>query len=259
VVKISIITVCYNSIKTIEDTINSVYYQDFIDIEYIIIDGGSNDGTNEIIINNIDKVDKYISENDEGLYDAINKGIEISTGDIIGILNSDDTFSSNDVVSLIVKCFEENEIDVLFGDIAFVGGDYSIKRKYSSKYWKPSLLKYGYMPAHPTFYCRKELFNRYGNYSLNYKIAADFELIARFFTKNRDIKYLYIPYIMVYMKLGGISTSGFKSKITILSEIMMACRSNEIKTSFFHLSLKYLFKGIIFIIQKIYLFFNDKF
>lgn len=253
-IKISIITVCYNSEKTIEDAINSVYLQDYKNIEYIIIDGESSDSTNSIILKNIDKIDKYISEKDNGLYDAINKGIFYSTGDIIGILNSDDTFANSNIVSSIASYFSNNNLDVLFADIAFVNSKYQLKSFYSSKYWNPSLLKFGFMPAHPTFYCKKNLFNKYGFYSLDYKIAADFELIVRFFKNENKINFLYIPRIFVFMKLGGLSTRGIKSKFIILREIMKACKANKLKTNYFFLLIKYIFKFFIYSYQSLFSF-----
>jgi hypothetical protein len=249
--KISIITVCFNSENTIQDTINSVIMQDYNNIEYIIIDGDSTDKTNEIIEKNISNVHKYISEKDHGLYDAINKGIEISTGDIIGILNSDDTYSSTKIISKIAECFSNRDLQLLYADIAFVDNNLSLKRIYSSKYWKPNLLKYGFMPAHPTFYCRKELYNKYGLYKLNYKIAADFELIARFFTINKNLIYMYVPHIFVNMKLGGLSTNSFKSKLIIINEIMNACRTNAIQTNYIFLFSKYFIKSLLYFIELI--------
>ena len=243
--KISIITVCFNSEKTIQDTINSVYTQDYKNIEYIIIDGNSTDETNSIIQKNITKIHKYISEKDYGLYDAINKGISLSTGEIIGILNSDDTFSSTTVLSNIANHFINTNIDLLFADIVFVDNNYKTKRVYSSKYWTPRLLKYGFMPAHPSFYCKKDIYINYGYYKINYKIAADFEFIARLFNNNNKVLYLYVQDIFVQMKIGGISTKGIKSKLVIISEIMKACRTNGIKTNYFLLYSKYFIKFIM--------------
>ena len=256
--KISIITVCFNSEKTIQDTIDSVFYQDYINIEYIIIDGNSTDNTNSIIQNNITKIDKYITENDYGLYDAINKGISLSTGDIIGLLNSDDTFSTTTVVSNIAKHFDNHNIDLLFGDIVFVDNHYKTKRIYSSKYWKPNLLKYGFMPAHPSIYCKKQVFSKFGYYKINYKIAADFEFIARLFSKENNISYLYVSNIFVQMKIGGISTKGIKSKLIIITELMNACKVNEIKTSYFLLLSKYLIKLFLHIKYIFNLFKDEK-
>ncbi len=256
--KISIITVCFNSEKTIQDTINSVHSQDYKNIEYIIIDGNSIDKTNSIIQKNISKIDKYISEKDLGLYDAINKGISLSTGDIIGILNSDDTFTTSTVVSNIAKHFNNFKVDLIFADIVFIDNNYKTKRVYSSKYWTPSLLKYGFMPAHPSFYCKKDIYTNYGNYEINYKIAADFEFIARLFNKQNKILYLYVPDIFVQMKIGGLSTKGIKSKLIIISEIMKACKANGIKTTYLLLYSKYIIKFILHINYTFSIFKNGK-
>ena len=257
-IKISIITVCFNSEKTIQETIDSVNSQDYSNIEYIIIDGNSIDNTNEIIKKNINKVDKSVSEKDNGLYDAINKGIAISSGEIIGILNSDDTFTSTNVVSKISKYFGNTSIDVLFADVSFVNNNYKKQRVYSSKSWKPNLLKFGFMPAHPTFYCRTYIYKKYGGYKSNYKIAADFEFIARLFNGNNNISYVYVPNILIQMKIGGISTKGIKSKIIIIWEIMKACKANGIKTNYFLLYSKYFIKGLLHINYILKSFFYEK-
>ena len=237
--KISIITVCLNAESTILETMNSVFLQDYNNIEYIIIDGGSTDNTLNIINNNSEKVSLILSEKDNGLYDAINKGITFANGDIIGILNADDTFVNRNIVNTIMKNFINTNIDLVYGDIAFIDKNNNYKRLYSSKLWNPKYLKYGYMPAHPTFYCRKVLYSEYGNYDIEYKIAADFELISRFFKKSNFINYKYIPEIFVYMKLGGLSTRGLKSKLIIINEIMKACKKNRINTNYFYLTFKY--------------------
>ena len=241
--KISIITVCFNANKTIEQTIISVLSQTYQNIEYIIIDGGSEDGTIGIIKKYSSKVDKIISEKDNGMYDALNKGIKLATGDIIGILNSDDYFSNNNILNLIVCKFNENlELDAIIGDVAFVDKTNKIIRHCSAKKWDISKFRFGNMPPHPSFYCKKYCFDKFGYYNTKFKIAGDFELLLRFFFINK-IHFSHIPKTMVSMNLGGLSTSGVKSTLTINREILDAFKINGLKTNFLYLYLRY-FKKI---------------
>ena len=238
--KISIITVCFNSVETIEETICSVITQSYSNFEYIIIDGGSSDGTLDILLKYKKYITKIIVEKDNGIYDAINKGILLSTGDIIGCLNSDDSFTNNSIIGLINKTFINPQIQMCWGDVNFLNYKGQIVRKYSSAFFNRNKLRFGLMPAHPTFYCKKELFNSSGLYRTDLKIASDFELILRFVTNNYEYSYLHI--IMVNMKIGGISTKGLKSTITIIKEIYFSCKLNGIYTNYFFLVLKYPFK-----------------
>ena len=241
--KISIITVCFNAKKTIEKTINSVLSQTYHNIEYIIIDGGSVDGTIEIIEKYRSKIHKYISESDYGMYDALNKGINFATGDIIGILNSDDYFCNKNILNLIASIFNEKiELDAVIGDIAFINEKNKIIRYCSAKNWNISKFKFGNMPPHPSFYCRKSYFTKYGYYNSNFKIAGDFELFLRFFLIYK-INYSYLPIRMVYMRTGGLSTSGFKSTLIINREIQQAFKINGLKSNIIFLYLRY-FKKI---------------
>lgn len=242
--KVSIITVSFNSRSTIEETILSVLSQDYKNIEYIIIDGKSSDGTVEIINKYSSQVSKFISEPDLGIYDAINKGIKLSSGEIVGILNSDDVLAHPNVISNIVDVFyEKDKTDMVFGDVLFVNAFNKVVRKYSSKNWSPSKLGFGYMPAHPTLYCKRNLFEKYGNYRTDLKIAGDFELIIRYFTKA-NIAFHYIEEVIVIMKIGGVSTRGIMSTIIINNEILKACKLNGVNTSLLKLYLRY-FKKII--------------
>jgi glycosyltransferase involved in cell wall biosynthesis len=239
--KVSIITVSYNSEKTIESTIVSVLNQNYNNIEYIIIDGGSNDNTFNIINNYKNYIDIYISESDNGIYDAINKGIKVSSGDIIGILNSDDVFASIGVISNVIEYLTANQdCDGVYGDVVFVNKNDKIKRYYSSKNWDLDKLKWGFMPAHPSFYCKKSCYQLTGLYSLDYKIASDFDLITRFVLNRYNFKYLNI--IFVKMKLGGISTRGIKSTILINKEISESLIKNNINSNYFYFILKYIYK-----------------
>jgi glycosyltransferase involved in cell wall biosynthesis len=187
-VKISIITVCYNSENTIERTIKSVLSQNYSNIEYIIVDGDSKDRTIQIIEKYKNSIHHFISEKDEGIYDALNKGISMATGDIIGILNSDDIFSNENIISDIAKVFiEKPQLDSIIGNIAFINDKEKIVRVYNSKNWKPKRFEYGFMPPHPSFYCKRELFNKFGGYKKDYKIEIEKKtLFEMFFDKNKE-------------------------------------------------------------------------
>ncbi len=243
--KVSLITATFNSERTLYHTIQSVFNQTYPDIEYIIVDGLSKDNTINIVKeheSSFGKRLKWISEKDKGIYDAMNKGIEMATGDVIGILNSDDFFTANNVVQNVVKLFE-NDIDAVYGDIHFVRSNElnTCVRYYSSKIFKRSLMRYGFMPAHPTFYCRKSCFEKYGLYKTDYKICADFDLLLRFiFVHHISIKYL--PLDMVTMRLGGASTSGIQSHLRIMNEHLRSFKENGIKSNRFLLSLRYFYK-----------------
>jgi glycosyltransferase involved in cell wall biosynthesis len=239
--KFSIITVCYNSENTIRETIESLFSQNYKDIEYILVDGNSKDNTINIVNEYRNKFNIIISENDHGMYDALNKGILAASGDIIGILNSDDIYSNTKVLELLANEFNKNpNFDALIGDVAFKSND-KILRYYSSKNWNPSKFKFGMMPAHPSFYCKRELFYKYGLYDTRFKIAGDFELLLRFFLINK-INYKYLPLQMVDMKLGGLSTSGFKSLYRINKEIKLAFKINSLKSNYIILSFRYFHK-----------------
>lgn len=234
---ISLITVCFNSSKTIEDTLRSVLEQNSIQFEYIVIDGGSTDGTLDIIKKYNEYIDILISERDGGIYDAINKGISKSSGDIIGILNSDDTFAHSMVLSDIDNLFRRNLIDMYWANVNFVNHSNKVIRTYLSSNSPLRLFRFGFMPAHPSFYCKKTLFDMYGFYRTDLKIAADFELLLRFLMNNDN--YYYHNRIIVNMKIGGISTLGIKSNLVILKEIYISCKLNNINTNYFFLLLKY--------------------
>ncbi|NKC17462.1 glycosyltransferase [Pseudoalteromonas sp. S4498] len=240
--KVSIITVCYNSAETIEDTIKSVLSQNYQDIEYIVIDGGSSDETLDIIDKYQDRIATIVSEPDKGIYDAMNKGIKKSTGDIVGILNSDDFYESEDVVSKIVCCFD-SEIDVVHGDLIFVKSDNleKVTRFYSLPNFKPWKLRFGWMPPHPATFIKKSVYDIYGLYKVNYKISADYEAFVRFLFVNK-VNYKHISKVLVRMRDGGVSTSGLKSSMTLNKEIVRACCENGVYTNLFFLTLKLPFK-----------------
>ena len=244
--KISIITVCYNSAATIEKTIHSVASQSYPNIEYIIVDGNSKDHTLAIVKKHEDKVTKWISEPDKGLYDAMNKGVALATGDFIGILNSDDTFHSNTVIAEVVAFHQKNNIDASVGNIVQHKEDGKIVRLYSSKNWQPEKLKIGFMPPHPSILFKKELFEKYGVYDLGFKIGADYELITRFFLKN-TIRWQYSGITTTAMLVGGLSSSGTSSYQLISKEIQKALAMNEIQCSATKIKMRFLWKIIGFL------------
>jgi glycosyltransferase involved in cell wall biosynthesis len=240
--KISLITVSYNAERTIEKTIQSVLNQDYPNVEYIVIDGLSKDGTMQIVNRYKDKIAIVKSEKDKGMYDGINKGIGLATGEIVGILNADDVFATNDILSQVASAFNLNtKIDAVIGDIAFYNEVGKQVRYYSSAKWNPNKFVWGFMPAHPTFYCKRELFNQIGGYRIDFDIAADYELLIRFLKVN-NCSYLYLPLLMVKMNLGGKSTQGWKSTKKINEEILRACQLNGLKSNYIMLYSKYMRK-----------------
>lgn len=248
--KISLITVTYNSAGSLRDTIESILRQTYKDVEYIIVDGLSQDGTVDIV-REYEQVFggrmRWISEKDKGLYDAMNKGINMATGDIVGILNSDDFFTSNTVLQSVAEAFFD-DIDAVYGDIHFVRPSDLSKsvRYYSSRNFRPWALRFGYMPAHPSFYARRELFEKYGVYSLNYRLAADYEMMVRLFRKAK-IRYKYLPVDMVTMRTGGMSTRSVRNRLQLTVEDAKACRENGMYSNFLMCSCKYITKFFEFI------------
>ncbi|TPG40098.1 glycosyltransferase family 2 protein [Flavobacterium pectinovorum] len=244
--KISIITVCYNSAATIEKTILSVAEQTNKNVEYIIVDGNSTDSTLEIIKKHESKITKWISEPDKGLYDAMNKGIEMATGDLIGILNSDDVFNNESVLEEIANFHQKNDTHASVGNISQHKENGKIVRLYSSKFWSPEKLKIGFMPPHPSIFFKKELFNKFGNYELGFKIGADYELITRFFLKN-NISWKYSGITTTAMLVGGLSSSGSASYSLITKEIQKALSMNNIQFSPLKIKGRFLWKIIGFL------------
>jgi len=221
--KISIITVTFNSAITIKNTIESVLHQNYSDIEYIIIDGNSKDNTINIIKQYESKFKgrmHWVSEKDNGMYDAMNKGIRMATGDVIGIINSDDFYHRNDIIEEIAKAFENKEIQATIADVRFVNPDNLEKtvRYYSSKNFSVNRFRFGFMPAHPTFFTYKKNFEKYGYYQTDYKIAADYELLIRFLFTYR-LKYKYLPIDVMKMRTGGMSTASWKSNLLLIKRL----------------------------------------
>lgn len=246
--KISIITVTYNSAKTLQETINSVAMQDYPNIEYIVVDGNSKDRTLEIIKENQDVIHKWISESDRGLYHAMNKGIEMATGDVIGIINSDDFYHRKNSVTRIIAALEKQGVQCAFADIIYVDPENINKtiRYYSSAHFKPWKLRFGFMPAHPTFFTYKKNFEKLGAYKEGYKIGADFELLLRFLFKHR-LSYTYVPIDLLKMRTGGISNRSWKSTIRINVENLRAFKENGLYTNYLFLTSRYFIKAFHFV------------
>ena len=244
--KISIITVCYNSAVTIEKTIQSVAAQTYKNIEYIVVDGNSKDATVTIIKKHEDIITQWVSESDKGLYNAMNKGIVMATGDLIGILNSDDTFYNNTVLEEVAKFHANNNIVASVGNIVQHKEDGKIVRRYSAQNWKPEKLKIGFMPPHPSIFFKKALFHQFGNYNLGFKIGADYELITRFFLKN-NISWAYSGITTTAMLVGGLSSSGTSSYKLITKEIQKALQMNGISYAPFKIKLRFIWKIIGFL------------
>lgn len=241
--KVSLITVSFNSAATIKDTIESIHAQDYSDIEYIIADGNSKDETISIVKSYDTIINKWISEPDKGIYDAMNKAIKMATGEVVGILNSDDFYSATNIISQVAEAFHESTIDAVFGDLVFVDPNNlkKVVRKYSSAKWRPEKFARGFMPAHPTFFVRRKYYDEIGLFKTDYKIAADYELLIRFLYVHK-LNYKYLPINMVTMRKGGVSSNGIMSNIILNDEIIRGCRENGIQTNVFKVYPKYFTK-----------------
>lgn len=248
--KISIVTVVYNCASTIKGCIESVLNQDYDNIEYIVVDGASNDGTVDVIKEYENKITKFISEKDKGIYDAMNKGVKLATGDVVGILNADDFFYAKDTISKIAAAFKkEPNLDATIADIVFVNEDNTrILRHYNARKWRPAKFAWGYMPPHPSFFCKRTMFDKLGLYKTDYKIAADYELLIRYLYVNK-INYRYLPMITTRMRMGGVSTKNLNSIITLNKEIKRACEENKLGTNFLKIYTKYVFKPFEFVLN----------
>ncbi|MFV2004751.1 MAG: glycosyltransferase family 2 protein [Gammaproteobacteria bacterium] len=231
--KVSVITVVFNAADTLADTIKSVVNQDYEDIEHIIIDGGSTDGTVAVLEKFRDKLAIVVSEPDEGIYDAMNKGIALASGTVVGMLNADDWYENESVVSNVVSTFNHDaELDAVYGDIVFVTKDkpHSLVRYWKSQPYKAGLFESGWMPPHPTFFVKKECYNRYGMFDLDFKIQSDFDLTMRFM-QLKKIKTQYIPGVMVKMRMGGVTNNRISNVVKGNYEAYFICKKNGLKVT----------------------------
>jgi glycosyltransferase len=246
--KVSIITIAYNSAETIEDTIRSVVGQDYNNIEYIIVDGASTDQTLGIVKKYGDKVSVLISEKDKGIYDAMNKGINAATGDIIGILNSDDHYTDSKVISDVVAVFNKTACDSLYADLEYVDrGDLNrvIRRWHAGPYRDKMFLR-GWMPPHPTFFAKKKCYDTFGLYNTSLRSAADYELMLRFIHKHK-VSIAYLPRIITRMRAGGQSNVSLRNRLKANMEDRAAWKMNDLKPGFFTLTWKPLSKVFQFL------------
>ena len=235
----------WNNAKTIKDAINSVLNQSYKDIEYIIIDGASTDGTIEIVQSYGDKI-KFISEKDNGLYDAMNKGIRMATGDVVGILNSDDFYASDKILQIVADEFLKGNIDSVYANLEYIDANdpKRVIRYWRSKKYQEGLFRSGWHPAHPTFFVKKEIYEKYGVFDLSFKIAADYELMLRFFEKYKIIS-SYVDEVFVKMRIGGESNKSIKNIIKANMESYMAWKANVLYIN----PLRFLLKPFSKIIQ----------
>ncbi|MGN6492500.1 MAG: glycosyltransferase family 2 protein [Agriterribacter sp.] len=236
--KLSIITATYNSSETIRDTLTCVQQQDYGNVEHIIVDGLSKDNTLNIV-KTFPHVAKIVSEKDKGIYDAMNKGIRCATGDVIGILNSDDVYASKEVLSLVAKAFEDPAVQATYANLEFVlrnDLDKVVRRWKAGTYSKKSFY-YGWMPPHPTFFVRKEVYEKVGLFNINLGSAADYELMLRILLKN-NIPATYINHVLIKMRVGGVSTASLSNRLKANQKDRLAWKVNELQPDFYTLYLK---------------------
>jgi glycosyltransferase len=225
-ITISVVTATWNCAKTLPDCLASVARQNYANREHLLVDGVSTDGTLDVINQHIDQISAFKSERDKGIYDALNKGIQLATGDVVGFLHADDLYASADVLSKIAKAFEDPNICAAYGDLEYVSQQDTSKviRRWQSKPFTPQDLGWGWMPAHPTLYVRRDWYSRIGGFDISYRIAADYLSILKLFTQP-EFKTLYIPDVLVTMRLGGASNKSLKAIIKKSNEDWRALRS----------------------------------
>jgi glycosyltransferase involved in cell wall biosynthesis len=237
--KVSIITVVFNNVATISSAIDSVLSQTHLEKELIIIDGGSTDGTIEIVQSYGQKINVFISEPDNGIYDAMNKGLSLATGDIVSILNSDDFYCGPDVLAKVVAKFRVKHVDGVFGDLDYVHAVDTSKifRRWVSGTYKTGGFLNGWMPPHPTFFVRKSVYDQHGYFDASFRSAGDYELMLRFIHVHK-INVVYIPEVLVNMRAGGVSNAGLKNRLRANMEDRKAWRVNGVKPHFYTMYLK---------------------
>lgn len=238
--KCSIITVAYNSAPTIATTLRSVAAQTLQDVQHIVIDGASPDGTPEVVRAHGGRVAIMVSEPDHGIYDAMNKGLRLASGDIVAFLNADDRYAHAQVLEQVAEAMQREELDALLGDAAFFHAQAPerLVRRYDSGRFRPGRIGWGWMPAHPAAFFRRSVFESVGPFKTDYRIAGDYEWIARAFTAL-PLRYRHEPQVFVHMQTGGISTRGWRSTLQLNQEVLRACRDNGIETNWLKILSKY--------------------
>lgn len=238
--KISVVTVCFNAAKTIAQTIESVACQLHPDVEHIVIDGASTDGTIDIVHGYSGRLALVLSEPDEGIYDAMNKGLDRASGDIVCFLNADDQYASNSVLSRVATLMHQEQLDALMGDVGFFheADPQRMVRRYRSNHFTAARLAWGWMPAHPALFLSRTVVQRVGRFKTDYRIAGDYEFIVRVF-HGQEVRYRHLPEVLVNMQTGGVSTGGFGVKLRLNREVLRACRENGVQTNILKILSKY--------------------
>ncbi len=248
--KVSIVTVCYNAAATIADTLESIALQSFLDVENIVIDGASTDNTLEIVQRYAGRLTQVHSDPDHGVYDAMNKGLALASGEVIGFLNADDVYAGKDVLSRVMAIMEREGLDALLGDVEFFRPEDPARtvRRYRSARFTPDRIAWGWMPAHPALFLRRHVYERFGLFRTDYRIAGDFEFCARIF-RDETLAFRSVPETLVRMRTGGISTGGWRSTLLLNREVMRACRENGIDTNMLKIFSKYPAKVLEFFVK----------
>ena len=242
--KISVITVCYNCAETVGAAVRSVAQQTWPDIEHIIIDGASTDDTLQVIGANSQRIAHCVSEPDAGIYDAMNKGLRLATGEVVAFLNADDYYLDSQVIESAMQLMQAEKLDALYGDVEYFKPQRPDKvfRRYDSSHFATAGIARGWQPAHPALFVKRSLFVRFGVFKTDYRIAGDFEWIARVF-KNTGLLHRHVPQVLARMRTGGASTSGFAASWRLNREMLRACRENHISSSWWQLLLRYPMKA----------------
>lgn len=238
--KISVVTVAYNSAATLARTLHSVASQTHPAVEHIVIDGGSTDATRAVLQEAGGHVSRFVSEPDRGIYDAMNKGVRLASGEVIAFLNADDLYAHTGVLARVATLFEQEPLDALLGDVAFFrpAKPDRVVRRYRSDRFSPRALAWGWMPAHPSLFVARSLFERAGPFKTDYRIAGDYEWVARAFGSGCP-RYRHLPEVLVHMQTGGVSTRGWRNTVLLNQEVMRACKENGIATNWCKILSKY--------------------
>jgi len=246
--KVSIVSVSYNTVGTIKQTIDSVLNQSYGNVEYIIIDGGSTDGTVDVVKSYGDRISKFISEPDKGIYDAMNKGLKLASGDIVGILNSDDMYAEPDIIEDVVETMTKTKVDSCYGDLVYVDREETGKiiRHWRSGAYDRKRFERGWMPPHPAFFVRRRVYEQYGLFNPDFPITADYELMLRFLYRY-EVSTAYVPKVLVRMSSGGSSRAGLSITTRMLRENYRAWEANGLRPSVWTFILKPLLKVLQFV------------